>query len=257
MKRLFAVLLVAACAFAWGCAASSTDKAPQQETAALTPAATPALTEQPEDGTLIQMPLLFEEAGLQVTATNLEEGEDGISLNLAIRNAGETDMALSANYIVVNGFMVSGWLYSEVKAGMEAESSLEISRAELSRAGIHTVHSMELYLSAFDPYTFHTLMEYDPVTLLIPGTQEEDAKPVIGQELVQDSGIAISSCEVGDGGLWVIIDNGSDKDIAVEAEGRARRRQSGFRVALHRGAQREEGRRTGGTGGRRRGHCLK
>ncbi len=218
MKRFFVAIWAIACACTWGCAASSAAEAPQQEAAATTPTETAIVTEQKQGGTSIQTPLLFEEGGLQVTATDLQEGEDGVSLNIAVRNAGEKDVALSTNYIVVNGFMVSGWFYSEVRCGKETESSLEISRTELTRAGIQTVYSLELYLCAFDPYTFETLMEYEPVTLLIPGTVEEEAKPAVGQELINDSSIVISSCDGGDGGLWIIIDNGSDRDIAVTAE---------------------------------------
>ena len=218
MKRLLIIFLAAACTFAWGCAASTAVEAPQQEAAVATPGDTAGIAEQKKEGTSIQAPLLFEEAGMKVTATDLRISEEGIFLNLTVRNGGETDVALSTSYTVVDGFMVSGWFYAEVPPGMEAESSLEISGAELSRAGIHTIHSLELYFCAFDPYTFETLAEYEPVTLVIPGTKEEAAAPAKGQALLSQSGITISACDGGDDRLWILIENGSDRNITVESE---------------------------------------
>jgi hypothetical protein len=111
--------------------------------------------------------VLWDNNGLKVTYTGVEEDFMTMKLNVLIENNTDKDRTVSLESLDVNGYSIDSTLYSEVTAGKKKNDSISIFTSDLEKNGIKDlkdVDEVEIKLKSWNDTTYQT-EESDVVTL--------------------------------------------------------------------------------------------
>ena len=169
--------------------------------------------------------VVYDANGVTVTVKGITyDSLWGTEIDLLIENTGTTDVVVCEDSIVINGYMITGYLYAEVAAGKSATEAVSLLQTELDAAGITQIATVQLYLYLTDPDTYSTIDTAAAVTLSTSAAgsyvQADDDE---GEVLVDSDGIRIVAKFLGDDSIFgpsvvMYFENTTDKHILVQAE---------------------------------------
>ena len=163
MRRLLPALLAGMLLLA-GCLSSEADAA--SVTSAETSYAGASEAEQETQDVTLAETVLFDQDGIRITATGLStDSLFGPELNLLVENDSAQNIVVQPNYCMVNGYMMTDLLYSDLAPHSHAVDTLTLLGSELEDNHIDTITDAELSLQITDADYYQTIDSTAPITL--------------------------------------------------------------------------------------------
>lgn len=163
MRRLLPALLAGMLLLA-GCSSSEADAA--SVTLAETSYAGASEAEQETQDVTLAETVLFDQDGIRITATGLStDSLFGLELNLLVENDSAQNIVVQPNYCMVNGYMMTDLLYSDLAPHSHAVDTLTLLGSELEDNHIDTITDAELSLQITDADYYQTIDSTAPITL--------------------------------------------------------------------------------------------
>lgn len=163
MRRLLPALLAGMLLLA-GCSSSEADAA--SATSAETSYAGASEAEQETQDVTLAETVLFDQDGIRITATGLStDSLFGPELNLLVENDSAQNIVVQPNYCMVNGYMMTDLLYSDLAPHSHAVDTLTLLGSELEDNHIDTIMDAELSLQITDADYYQTIDSTAPITL--------------------------------------------------------------------------------------------
>ena len=163
MRRLLPALLAGMLLLA-GCSSSEADAA--RVTLAETSYAGASEAEQETQDVTLAETVLFDQDGIRITATGLStDSLFGLELNLLVENDSAQNIVVQPNYCMVNGYMMTDLLYSDLAPHSHAVDTLTLLGSELEDNHIDTITDAELSLQITDADYYQTIDSTAPITL--------------------------------------------------------------------------------------------
>lgn len=163
MRRLPPALLAGMLLLA-GCSSSEADVA--SVTSAETSYAGASEAEQETQDVTLAETVLFDQDGIRITATGLST--DSLfdpELNLLVENDSAQNIVVQPNYCMVNGYMMTDLLYSDLAPHSHAVDTLTLLGSELEDNHIDTITDAELSLQITDADYYQTIDSTALITL--------------------------------------------------------------------------------------------
>lgn len=163
MRRLLPALLAGMLLLA-GCSSSKADAA--SVTSAETSYTGASEAEQETQDVTLAETVLFDQDGIRITATGLStDSLFGPELNLLVENDSAQNIVVQPNYCMVNGYMMTDLLYSDLAPHSHAVDTLTLLGSELEDNHIDTITDAELSLQITDADYYQTIDSTAPITL--------------------------------------------------------------------------------------------
>lgn len=163
MRRLLPALLTGMLLLA-GCSSLEADAA-SVTSAETSYAGAPEAEQETQDVTLAET-VLFDQDGIRITATGLStDSLFGPELNLLVENDSAQNIVVQPNYCMVNGYMMTDLLYSDLAPHSHAVDTLTLLGSELEDNHIDTITDAELSLQITDADYYQTIDSTAPITL--------------------------------------------------------------------------------------------
>ncbi len=163
MRRLLPALLTGMLLLA-GCSSLEADAA--SVTSAETSYAGASEAEQETQDVTLAETVLFDQDGIRITATGLStDSLFGPELNLLVENDSAQNIVVQPNYCMVNGYMMTDLLYSDLAPHSHAVDTLTLLGSELEDNHIDTITDAELSLQITDADYYQTIDSTAPITL--------------------------------------------------------------------------------------------
>jgi len=201
------------------------DSEDKQESAATTKEESAETTKEKNTDITIEEQVLVDQDGVKITATGMEEDSIwGLGINLLIENSTDKDLLVTSSALIVNNYMISDLLYSDVAAGKKANETMTLSSDALEAAGIKDIGQIEIYFKVSDSKTFDTILESECVTIKTSSYNKMVIQVMDdGKELVNQDGIRIVGKYVDEDSFWgagilLFIENTSGKNVGIDCE---------------------------------------
>lgn len=163
MRRLLPALLAGMLLLA-GRSSSEADAA--SVTSAETSYAGASEAEQETQDVTLAATVLFDQDGIRITATGLStDSLFGPELNLLVENDSAQNIVVQPTYCMVNGYMMTDLLYSDLAPHSHAVDTLTLLGSELEDNHINTITDAELSLQITDADYYQTIDSTAPITL--------------------------------------------------------------------------------------------
>ncbi len=165
--------------------------------------------------------VIFDENGLKVTATGLEDGFMGEELKLLVENNTDQPYTVQARNVSINGSMVNPSMSVDVAPGKKSNDSMTFFSSNLENQGIDTINTLEFNLHIFNTDDWSDTMDSNTVTLTF-GEGGNEAAAIEGDPIVDSDGVRIYSTGVdyddfGGVGLKLHIENTTaDQPVTVQ-----------------------------------------
>ena len=179
--------------------------------------------ENSSSGVTIEEQVLYEENGVKITATGLEDGFMGTELKLLIENNSSKNITVQARSASVNDFMVDTVMSSDVTAGKKANDSLTFVTTGLKESGIEAIAKMEFSFHIMDAENWDEIADSDMITVNTSIASDyvqkvdDSGEVLFDQENMKIVGKGLSEKDSFWGpGLILYIENSSDKNITVQ-----------------------------------------
>ncbi len=143
--------------------------------------------------------VLVDQNGVKITLKGYNESGSyfGPTFDFLIENDTDKDLSVMTNHVVVNGFMITALLSTEVSAGKKANDSLDVFKSSLDLAEISEINELELSFHIYDD-DWNTVLD----TELIKITLSDKA----------------STAADGSGDLLLYIENSSGANCTVQVD---------------------------------------
>lgn len=173
----------------------------------------------------IEEAVVLDQNDIKITAKEYVEDSiwgDGISMQ--IENNSGKDVMVSCKALIVNNYMITDLFASEVAAGKKANEVMRLSSSALEAAGIESVGQIEIYFRVYDPSSYDTIFEAEPVTIKTSAFDNMDTTPNdLGTELYNKDGIKIVGKAVDEDSFWgagilLYCENTSGKNVGISVE---------------------------------------
>lgn len=148
----------------------------------------------------------------------------GLGINLLIENSTDKDLLVTSSALIVNDYMISDLLYSDVAAGKKANETMTLSSNALEAAGIKDIGQIEIYFQVSDSETFDTMLDSECITIKTSSFDKMVIQAMDdGKELVNQDGIRIVGKYVDEDSFWgagilLFIENTSGKNVGINCE---------------------------------------
>lgn len=163
MRRLLPALLTGMLLLV-GCSSLEADAA--SVTSAETSYAGASEAEQETQDVTLAETVLFDQDGIRITATGLStDSLFGPELNLLVENDSAQNIVVQPTYCIVNGYMMTDLLYSDLAPHSHAVDTLTLLGSELEDNHIDTITDAELSLQITDADYYQTIDSTAPITL--------------------------------------------------------------------------------------------
>lgn len=108
---------------------------------------------------------LVNENGIRIVGKYVDENSFwGNAVVLYLENNTDRNVTIQCDDMSVNGFMVTPYFSSTVYAGRMAVDDITLMQSELDENNITSVDDVELTFHVFDPDTYETIFDTDPVS---------------------------------------------------------------------------------------------
>lgn len=167
--------------------------------------------------------VIYNDKGIKITATGLEDGWLGTELKLLIENDSSKGITVQARGANVNGYMVDTMLSSDVAAGKKVNDELTFTTSGLKECGISQIANMEFSLHIFDSETWDGIVDTDMISIntSIADSYVQEVDDA-GEVLVNSDGIKIVAKGLSsDDSFWgpgiiLYIENNTSENITVQ-----------------------------------------
>lgn len=182
--------------------------------------------------------VLYDDHDIKIVSKGYDDSSDyRIGAILYIENNSKQNLTVSARDESVNGFMISGSLYSSVLAGKCVVDTITFSKSDLKENGIDKIETIELSFHIYDSEEYDTIVDTETISLdqdILNQTvnKEKDKQPETKQEqkketksseivLVDESGIKIIAKELDYSGFFgpevkLLIENNTKEDLTIQ-----------------------------------------
>lgn len=181
--------------------------------------------ETEQNSTSIDEQVVFDQNDVVVTVTKYNEDDlFGDSLQVLIENNSDVPVGVTSDALIINDYMISSYLSSEVAAGKKSNETFDLYTTELEAAGIDNVGQIEMKLHLYDPETFENTAEGELVTLKTNHFEEMDTSASDeGKELYNADGVRIVGKYVDEDSIWgnaivLFLENNTNQDITVQCD---------------------------------------
>lgn len=108
---------------------------------------------------------LYNEGGIKIVGKYVDENSLwGSSVLLYIENNSGEEVTIQADDLSVNGYMVTALFSSTVYDGKHALDKIALLSSDLEKNNIESIDTIELKFKMFDPETYKTIAETDPIS---------------------------------------------------------------------------------------------
>ncbi len=175
-----------------------------------------------EEETAVDEQVIYEEDGRKVTVTGYGEGLMGPEIEVQIENNSDEAFTLQIRDSSVNGIMTDLEASIEVEPGKISKEEVTIPASSLEENGIEQVADIELCLHFFDPDSFGTIADSEPISIEtnLSGTYRQILDDS-GEEVYNDRDVRIVYQGLNEETLWgaepmFYIENNREQKIAVQ-----------------------------------------
>lgn len=186
---------------------------------------TEGASEASSEETIIEQQILLDENDVVITATGYEEDSIwGDGINLLIENNGSIDIGVQCNAVIVNDWMITNLFSETVAAGKKSNGTLNLMSSELEAAGITNIGQIEIYFYFYDPDTFETISEAEPVVIKTNKYDSMDTEPNDdGTELYNDGNYRIVGKYVDEDSVWgnaivLYLENNTEQNVIFQCD---------------------------------------
>lgn len=107
---------------------------------------------------------LVNQDGVRIVGQYVDESSFwGAAVLLYIENNADKNVTISVDNMSVNGFMVTPYFSSTVYSGKKSFDDITLMSSELEESGITSVDDIELSFKVYNPDTYETLFETEPI----------------------------------------------------------------------------------------------
>ena len=171
----------------------------------------------------IEEQVIYDDNGILVKATGIEDSTFGTDLTLYIENNSDKDITIQSRDTNINGFMVEALMSTDVAAGKKSNSSLTFESNSLKKCGINQIAHIETKLYIIEADTWAEIDTSDVITI-DTSVAEGFEQPVddSGDILVDENGIKIINKGLSKDSsflgpeILLYIENDYDSDIVVQ-----------------------------------------
>lgn len=143
----------------------------------------------------IEPQVIWESNDVTVTALKLEHQgafSQTADLQLQIENNSSRNVQLSSDYTVVNGYMITGSMYSELPAGKKHNTAVCISIDEFNDAGIKNINSLSVLFRMTDSDNYSDIESSESSTITTGNTETDEEAVFDGTSLYNKNNIRIN-----------------------------------------------------------------
>lgn len=220
---LLLALSLSSCIAGNSTAPTPTDTSPT-DSASVTTENKPSLPKPAE--VTVNETVIYAANDCKVTVKGLEYGGIlGPRIKLALENNSNRDVAIQVRRFSVNDLMIETYFSTTVAAEKKANDAITISEADLKRADIQQMKNIEFVLHFYDPQTYDTFFDSEPISLTTsadPGyTQPYNAQ---GTLALEDDRLRIvvgrkkNDTDPEQTHVTVYIENKSDKELTIQTD---------------------------------------
>lgn len=109
--------------------------------------------------------VLYDDNGIKVTYTGIEEHSISYDIKLLIENNTDVNYTVQAADFSVNGFMTTGLLSCSVAAKKKANDKIMIPKSQLEDSGITDIENVEFTLHIFNSDDWTNSIDSDPISI--------------------------------------------------------------------------------------------
>ena len=167
--------------------------------------------------------VLVDQNGVKITLKGYNESGSyfGPTFDFLIENDTDKDLSVMTNHVVVNGFMITALLSTEVSAGKKANDSLDVFKSSLDLAEISEINELELSFHIYDG-DWNTVFDTELIKITL-SDKESTAADGSGDLLYEDGGIKIVAKKLNKDGVLgpavvLYIENNSGANCTVQVD---------------------------------------
>ena len=174
----------------------------------------------------VEEQVLMDQDGIKITLMSLESGEDlfsmGPELKVLIENDGDQPVSVQTRDVSVNGIMMDPWFSCDVEPGKKANDGVTLLSSDLKMAGIEKIKDVELRFHVFDPSSYDTLFDTDPISIVTSAADYIQVYDDSGTVALDQDGfkIIVKKLESQDSfwgaDIYVYVENNSGTDATIQ-----------------------------------------
>lgn len=109
---------------------------------------------------------VVDQKGVRIFVKYVDENSFwGTSVLIYAENNSGRNISLTADNVSVNGFMINGYFYSDIKDGYKAFDTMTLFSSELKENGIEKIENIKMTFNAYDSDSYNTIFETDYVSV--------------------------------------------------------------------------------------------
>ncbi len=173
----------------------------------------------------IEQQVLLEKDGLKITAVEMvDDSIWGEGVKLLIENSSDKNLGVSCNALIVNNYMVTSLLATDVAAGKKANDTMYIFSNDLKAAGIENIGQIEVYFHVYNSESYDSVFDSECITIKTSDFAKMETKAADdGKELLNKNGIRIVGKYVDETSFWgagvlLFIENTSGKNVGITCD---------------------------------------
>ena len=179
-----------------------------------------------ESTSTIQLPelespvVLLDEGGVTVTATGFEEGWLNPVLNLHVVNNSDQAVCIGCDRFILNGYSASGFLYTEVQPGSEADDSIGLYDDSIDLLGTEYIGEIDLRLYVNNE-EYDRIFTGEPVVIRTGDYDKEWKLETDGDVVFADAGLTMKLVSITWDDTWkstdytFLLKNDSGRNMSV------------------------------------------
>ena len=175
-------------------------------------------------GVTIEKQVLVDQNGIVISALEYvydRDGKDGIMLS--VTNNTDSTISLDSDTVIVDNYMMTGYIMDEVAAGETVNCMLEFELYDMDMAFIGVVEQIDVAFVVYDSNSFEEILKTDLINIQTSAyANPDEVSTPEGVELYNKGGVKIIAMYVDPDGLYgtdvmLYVENSTDKIIDVEA----------------------------------------
>lgn len=169
--------------------------------------------------------VIVDQDAVKITAQSLvDDSIWGPGIKLLIENDSETDIVVSAQYLIVNNYMIPDLFSNTVAAGKKANETLHLSSSSLEEAGIESIGEIAFALRVYDDATWDDIFRTEEIVIQTSAYDPSSFTPLnSGKTLLDSDGVRIFGRQLIVDSIWgtsvqLFIENNRDHAVSISAD---------------------------------------
>jgi len=141
-----------------------------------------------------------------------------------IENNTANNITVSCKALIVNNYMISGYLYSNVSADKKSNEVLYLSSDELTAAGISSVGQIDIYFHVTNSDNYDAILDTDCISIQTSQYADmeikamDDGKELLNQDGIRIVGKYVDEDSIGGTAVLLFIENKSGQNITISCD---------------------------------------